>query len=414
MRLLFNISLAWRAMRGNGLRTVLTVLIIGIGITALVGILTAIDVLKATVTSSFSSMGSNSFQITSDALKKKKRRRGVEISLTQGKVIRYAEALQFKARYTIPARVGISTVAEATATARRGSKKTNPNVRVMGVDEEYLAITDTKLKAGRNFSRIELEGGGSYVCIIGHGLASKLWRIGKEADALNSLVSVANKRYRVIGVARSQGASMMMDADNTVLIPLANARAAFGACSFVISVQVRDVARRAVAAEEAEGLMRVIRKVPLGAEIDFSVQQNDALAGMLLDSLKNVRLAVIVIAIITLLNAAVGLMNILLVSVTERTREIGVNKALGAKPRVIRGQFLTEALLISGIGGLLGVVLGLLAGNLVGVFLESAFIVPWGWMTLGVVLCAVTGILAGLYPALKAARLDPIVALRHE
>lgn len=401
-------------MRGNGLRTVLTVLIIGIGITALVGILTAIDVLKATVTNSFSSMGSNSFQITSDVLKKKKRRRGVELSLTQGKSIRYTEATQFKNRYAIPARVGVSTVAEATATARRGSKKTNPNVRVMGVDEEYLPITDTKLRVGRNFSRMELEGAGNYVCIIGHGLAGKLWRAGKEADALNGLVSVANKRYRVIGVARSQGGSMMMDADNMVLIPLANARAAFGAQSFVISVQVKNVAAREAAAEEAEGLMRVIRKVPLGTAPDFAVQQNDALAGMLLDSLKNVKWAAVIIGIITLLGSVVGLTNILLVSVAERTREIGVSKALGAKPSVIRGQFLTEALLISGLGGLLGILLGLGVGALVAVLLKASFIVPWAWMGLGVTLCAVTGLLAGLYPALKAARLDPIVALRHE
>ena len=414
MRLLFNLSLAWRAMRGNGLRTVLTVLIIGIGITALVGILTAIDVLKSTVTASFSSLGSNSFQITSEALKKKKRRHGVEISLTQGKDIRYSEAVQFKARYSIPARVGISTVADGTAIARRGSKKTNPNVRVMGVDEEYLPITDTKLRAGRNFSRQELEGAGSYVCILGHGLARKLWRAGKETDALNGLVTVSGKRYRVIGVALSQGGSMIMDADNTVLIPVSNARAAFGASSFVISVQVKNVAAREAAAEEAEGLMRVIRKVPLGAEADFGVQQNDALAGMVIDSLRYVRWAAVLIGIITLLGSVVGLTNILLVSVAERTREIGVSKALGAKPGVIRGQFLTEALLISGLGGLLGIVLGLGVGNLVALALEAGFVVPWAWMGLGVALCGLTGVLSGLYPALKAARLDPIVALRHE
>ena len=401
-------------MRGNGLRTVLTVLIIGIGITALVGILTAIDVLKTTVTASFSSLGSNSFQITSETLKKKKRRRGVEISLTEGKAIRYAEAVQFKSRYTIPARVGISTVAAATAIARRGSKKTNPNVRVMGVDDEYLPITDTKLLAGRNFSRQELEGAGSYVCILGNGLARKLWRVGKEADALNGLVTVSGKRYRVIGVATSQGGSMIMDADNTVLIPLANARAAFGASSFVISVQVKNVAAREAAAEEAEGMMRVIRKVPLGSEPDFGVQQNDALAGMVIDSLRYVRWAAVLIGIITLLGSVVGLTNILLVSVAERTREIGVSKALGAKPGVIRGQFLTEALLISGLGGLLGIVLGLGVGNLVALALDAGFVVPWAWMGLGVALCGITGILSGLYPALKAARLDPIVALRHE
>jgi len=407
-----NILLAWRAVRANGLRSVLTVLIIGIGITALVGILTAFEVLKSTVTTSFSALGSNSFQITSDVLKKKKRRGGA-ISLSGGKGIGWREAVDFKERFAVPARVGLSTVANMVATARRGEKKSNPNVRVMGVDEEYLPIAGTDLLAGRNFSAAELERG-DYVAIIGHGLAGTLWRAGKESTAVNGLFSVDGRRYRIIGVADSQGGSMLMDADNTVLIPIANARAAFGARDFVVSVQTAQPGARAVAAEEAEGLMRSIRRVPLGAESDFAVRQNDEVAQMLLDSMKYVLVAAVFIAVITLLGSVVGLTNILLVSVAERTREIGVSKALGAKSSTIRKQFLSEALLISGLGGALGVVLGLGVGNIVALLLKSGFVIPWLWMGVGIGLCALTGILAGLYPALKAARLDPIVALRYE
>lgn len=411
--LLFNTSLAYRSIRTNKLRTGITVGIIAIGITALISILTATEGLKASIYSSFTEMGSNTFQVTNEILKKKKRGAGMHISSVDQKNITYHDAVEFKKRFSYPAVIGLSMSGTSIATVKYASEKTNPNIRVLGVDEQYTTTSGTELEAGRNFSPNEIYNG-SYVCILGNSIAGKLFK-GKTVNALNAVVTVGYVKYRVIGVAESKGSSMVANADNNILIPLQNARAVYGGeNSMVISVHVPQVASLDNAADEAEGLFRIIRRIPPDAEPNFGINKNDSLASMVMENVSYVTGAALFIALITLLGAAIGLMNIMLVSVAERTREIGISKALGARNSSIRSQFLTESIMISVSGGVIGVLTGILIGNLVSLLLKSGFIVPWGWICIGLGLCSLVGILSGLYPAAKAARLDPIQALRYE
>ncbi len=409
----FNLVLSMRSIRTNRLRSSLTIIIIALGIMTLVGILTTIEVMKAGVNSNFSSMGVNSFQITSDIIKKKKRHTGINFSVNEGKNITYDEARTFKERFHFPASVGISVSGTSIATVHYLSEKTNPNVRVIGIDETYMTVTDTKLDYGRNFSTLEIESGG-YVCILGSGIAKKLFK-SNISLAVNQIVSVGDVKYRVVGIMESKGGSMIMDNDNTVLIPLNTARVYYGVGnSYLLSVIVPDVKLKDIASQEAEGLFRTVRKLPLGTVNNFSVTQNNDLISVLLDITKYIRWAAIIIGIITLLGSVIGLMNIMLVSVAERTREIGVSKALGARSSTIKRQFLTESVLISLMGGAAGVILGMLLGNILGYFMHIGFVVPWLWITIGVSLCAFVGVISGIYPAIKASKLDPIVALRYE
>lgn len=409
----FNISQAFRAISTNLLRSILTIAIIGLGIMALVGILTSVDVLKAGLYSNFSSMGANTFQVTSDIIKQKKRRGGMSMSITQGKTITYDDAMMFKDRFDFPATVGVSMTGSGAAVVRYGAEKTNPNISTMGIDNAYLKISDTKIETGRTFSAYEQETGG-YICVLGYGVAKRLFN-NKPANAIDKMVSVGDVKYRVIGVAEEKGGSMMLNADNLVFLPIENARKVYGESEkFVINVMVNDIAQKDLAMQEAEGLFRVIRKVPVGVQNDFSVNDNSELADMLFENISIVVMASVAIGIITLVGSIIGLMNIMLVAVAERTREIGVKKALGAPAADIKRQFLTESILISLMGGVVGVILGIMVGNLVGAAFKVGFIIPWVWMLLGVTLCAIVGVASGYYPALKASRLDPIVALRYE
>ena len=411
--LLFNVTLALRAIRTNKLRSGITIAVIGLGIMALVGILTGIEVMKEAISSSFSSMGVNSFQVTSDVIKKKKHKGGVNISIAEGQSITYNEARLFKERFTFPSAVGISMSATQIATVFHGSDKTNPNINVNGVDGNYLLVNDNKLDAGRNFSASEIQSG-SYVCMLGDGVAKKLFKKSTK-NAVGSDVSLGGIKCRVVGIIASKGSSMFMNSDNNVLLPLNTARQIYGGeNSYLITVLVHDIKMKAFAAEEAEGIFRVIRRLPLGGENNFSITQNSDMVNMVLENTSYIEWAAIVICIITLLKSVIGLRTIMLESVSERTLEIGVSKALGARPSYIRSQFLTEAIMISLMGGAAGVIAGVLIGNMVGLIANVGFVIPWMWICLGVGLCAIVGVISGIYPAIKASRLDPIVALRYE
>ncbi|MHA7112116.1 ABC transporter permease [Sunxiuqinia elliptica] len=406
-----NLKISIQSIRSNLLRTILTVLIIAVGITALVGILTAIDSIKSSITKEFTFMGANTFTITSRAINVQV---GNERVRTKNHAyINYYQAKEFKDQFDFPAIVSISTTATGTATVKYGSEKSNPNVTVRGVDENYILASGFEIDKGRNLAGVDMETASNRV-LLGDGLVRRLFDKGE--NPLNKEITIGNGRYEVVGTLKSKGGGFGDNGDEVCLLPYSNVRTYFSRPQMNFNVQVKVEHTQLVDAAlgQAEGTFRIVRGLNPTDETDFNLEKSDNLVNMLLNNIRNITLVATVIGIITLFGAAVGLMNIMLVSVTERTREIGVRKAIGANSRLIRQQFLMEAVVIGQIGGLLGIVLGILVGNIVSVLIGSSFIVPWVWIITGVVVCYGVGIVSGYYPAQKASRLDPIESLRYE
>ncbi len=408
-----NLSQALRSVRANSLRAILTLLIIAFGIMALVGILTSIDALLFTMNDNFSRMGANSFEIRPASSNLHSNREGRQEK--RGDPIDFRQAFEFKERFDFPSsRVTVAAMATWEATLKYGTEKTNPTVYVFGVDENYLEVKGYDLDLGRNFTNVEQESG-TQVAIIGMDIVNDLYN-KNAASALNQNFTIDNRRFTVIGILASKGASMNQSADRRVLIPLLTERYLYGYAdkNYTVYVSVQAATEIDEAISLATGIMRNIRKLRVSEENDFETQQSDSLMNMLKENTATIRLATIGIGLITLIGAAIGLMNIMLVSVTERTREIGISKALGATRDNIMTQFLTEAVLITQLGGIVGIILGIVIGNGVAMLLGGKFIMPWAWIILGFITCMIVGLASGLYPALKAARLDPIESLRYE
>lgn len=406
-----NLRIALISVRTNLLRSILTVLIIAVGITALVGILTAIDSIKASITKEFTFMGVNTFTITS---------RGMRVDIGNQRYrtknysyINYYQAKDFKERFDFPAMVSVSVNATGTATVKYRSKKSNPNVSVTGIDENYIYTSGFEIQSGRNLLSEDVQSGRNVV-LLGDRLVRRLFDAGE--NPLEKEVTIGNGRYLVVGTLKPKGGAFGGGGNEICLLPYSNVRSYFSRprMNFNIQVKVDQTQLVDAAIGESEGTFRIIRGLSPADESDFNIEKSDNMVKMLLKNIKNITLVATIIGIITLLGAAIGLMNIMLVSVTERTREIGIRKAIGANARLIRQQFLIEAVIIGQMGGLLGIVLGILMGNIVSMIIGSSFIVPWLWILVGVVLCFFVGILSGYYPAQKAARFDPIESLRYE
>ena len=376
---------------------------------ALVGILTAIDALKSSLNEQFSSMGANSFSITQ---KRESNKRHNGRQKAAAPPIKYREALNFKNKFDFPATVSVSCRPRGSAIVKYKKKESKPNIPIFGIDENYLDLNGFNLKSGRNFSSSELTSS-SHTVIIGSEIASEIF---ENTDPIDKIMLVGNIKFRVIGTLEKKGSSMGFGGDRNVLIPLPTARQFFGYknMGYTIAVMSYSPDKLDLAINEAIGVFRTVRKDPLGKESSFTISRSDSLSQELIENLSSVRIVATIIAFITLLGAAIGLMNIMLVSVTERTREIGVRKALGATTQTIKQQFLTEAVMICQFGGLFGIILGMAIGNIVGMMMEVPFIIPWVWIGTAIALTFFVGVVAGYYPAQKAANLDPIESLRYE
>lgn len=394
---------------------------------ALVGINTAIEAVKQKFTESFSSMGANGFTIRyreprmmfggnrNDDFKKQKKGERKEKKSNLNKPITKLQAEHFKEMYDYPATVSISMPGVRDAIVSFEGRKTNPTVRVVGGDENYVDQNGFTILYGRNLTLLDIQTGRN-VCIIGKDVATKFFGENLELP-VEKVIKINNIPFQVVATLKPKGRTLGMSLDNVVITSYNSVRRFFNTnpnASFNIQVKVDDLIKMDGAISQATGVFRPIRKLTTTEQDNFLIDKSDSFAEMLLRNLSFITVAAIVIGIITLLGAAIGLMNIMLVAVTERTKEIGLIKALGGKRASVRSQFLLEAIIISLLGALIGIFLGILLGNLVGILLSTSFIIPWGWIIAGVIICSATGLLAGLYPAIKASRLNPIEALRYE
>jgi putative ABC transport system permease protein len=406
------INIAFNAIAGQKLRTGLTISIIAIGITALVGILTAIDAIKNSINSNFTSMGANTFTIRNKGLNIRMGKNGK--APKKFEPISFTEAKRFKEIYSYPAVVSVSALATPIAVVKFGNKKTNANSSVFGVDENYLQTAGYEIEWGRGFNENDIKNNLSQV-IIGKEVSKQLF--ANNISALDKVISIGANKFKVVGILREKGSSMGFGGDRVCFIPILKMRQYYekdNKTSFSISVLVKKTADLEGGISEAIGIMRQVRGLRTLEENNFEIVKADSLASILIDNIKYVTMAATIIGFITLLGAAIGLMNIMLVAVNERTREIGIRKAIGATNQSIKNQFLTEAVVICQLGGVFGVVLGIIIGNLTSQMVGGGFIIPWAWITLSIAVCFITGIVAGIYPAIKAAKLDPIEALRVE
>ena len=406
-----NFRISFLSIRSNLLRTILTILIIAFGIMALIGILTTIDSLKRSVSSSFSSMGANSFTIRSRGYMIQvggRRQRARNYSR-----ISYTDALRFKREFKLPATVSVQIGATGNATLKYGSVKSNPNYSVRGTDQQYLETAGYEIDQGRNFTDLEIQAGESVV-IVGAEVVKALFKAGE--DPLEKIISISNGKYRIIGVLKSKGASFVGSGDRLCCIPVSNVRQYFSYpnMSFNITVMPQEGFSIEDAMGEAESLFRVIRGLGPMDATDFHLVRSDSIAQLMISSMSSITIAATLIGIITLIGAAIGLMNIMLVTVAERTQEIGIRKAIGADNRTIKQQFIFEAVLIGQLGGVVGVLFGIIVGNIIPMIAGGVFVIPWAWIVVGFLLCFIVGVISGIYPAVKAARVDPIESLRYE
>ncbi|MFH7017818.1 ABC transporter permease [Flavobacterium sp. FlaQc-47] len=406
-----NIRIAFGSIKTQLLRTILTVLIIAIGITALVGILTVVTALNNTISTNFASMGANTFNI--NQYENNLKNRGSNEREIVNPIISYPEAVAFKNKYRYPfTETSLSFTATKTAEVKYLDKKTDPEIQILGVDEHFIGNSGLEISLGRSFNQFDIDNN-TYSCVVGSDFEKGLL---KDLNPIDKTISIRGARFKVIGVLKEKGSTFGNSQDLRVLIPIQVARSLFTApnINYTMSVMVSKKELLDQAIDNATSTMRRVRKLSPTRDNNFGIGRSDDLINRILGITKYLGWASWIISVITILGSSIALMNIMIVSVTERTREIGVRKALGAKKITIAVQFFIETLLIGQIGGLIGIVIGILLGFAIATAMSFVFVVPWVAIFAAFGTSFTVAIVSGLYPAIKASKLDPIEALRYE
>lgn len=404
------IKVAFLSLHANKLRSTLTIVGIIVGIFSIIAISTVIEMLQSSIEKGVSQLGQNTFQIQKWPAVQTGGP-GQNARFRNRPDITYEEFVQLREKLVEAKSVGAEQWGFGKV-FKAGNRETNPNVQVSGCTPEAFPNNKWTVDEGRAFNERDVQSY-SKVIVLGPDVAKRLF---PNYSALSQEVTVDGYKLRVIGILESQGDVFGQSQDNFALIPLTTFQAMYGkrARSINITVMSDDKDTYNELMEIAEGYFRTVRKLGPGEENDFDIWSNEQILTRINDITSGVRIGSIVVAAIALLAAGVGIMNIMLVSVTERTREIGIRKAIGAKKVNILVQFIIEAITLSLIGGIVGIVLGISVGNLAGSFLNATAVIPIDWVLIGVFLCVLIGVSFGTYPAYKAANLDPIEALRYE
>jgi putative ABC transport system permease protein len=403
------VKMAWKALGANKLRSTLTTSGITIGIFSIISVMTAISALQMSIETGLSFLGSNTFQFSKYQNvvnvwgdEKYRNRRNIDYDTYS----KFARLLGDEAEVVCP------KVWDNSTQAVFENQKTNPNLELCGTTGDFLAVNNFRMSDGRNLSAEDVEFSRS-VCVIGQQIVQRLF---PQGHAIGRIIRLNEKNYEVIGTLAEKGSNFGGNDDNFVLMPITKFFENYGSRERSLNIAVESknqiVYQRTLGI--SIGAFRTARGLRPEDSNDFEIYSNDSLASAFRSIAATVRIGAFIVSAIALVAAGVGIMNIMLVSVTERTKEIGIRKSLGARQSDIRMQFLLEALFLSLLGALAGVVLGVMAGNGLALWLQAAVVFPFDWAILGVLVCSLIGVGFGLYPAHKAASLDPIEALRHE
>ena len=406
-----NVRIALDSIRSQMLRTILTVVIIGIGIWALVGILGLVNVLSDNIAGNFASMGANTFNIQRYDFSFNSNRGGEKRKVNP--IISYNDVREFTDLYQFPtAQTSVSFTGTGFAEVKFENEKTDPEVQVLGVNENFLENSGIKVEEGRNFTKFDVENN-TKVCLIGSDFLKSLF---KNDAPLDKTITIRGAKFKIIGVLESKGSTFGNNQDLRVMIPIQVARGMFTQpnINYNISVKVDDNELMDQAQDEAIITLRNIRRLSPLDNNNFGIVRSDDLLNQVAEISGFLNLAAIIISTVTILGSSIALMNIMLVSVTERTREIGVRKALGAKRSTISLQFLIETIVIGQLGSLLGILLGLATIGALAYGFDTDFELPVGAMIYATIVTFLVALAAGAYPATKAAKLDPIESLRYE